>query len=82
MADHHDSHGEYKHGEMDISQHQHSYDLFANLTKWGSFHLAYLLTFLVILTCTQLGLLAAVVSAVVVAGVGFFLLRKKPDASH
>ena len=82
MADHHDSHGDYKHGEMDISQHQHSYDLFASLTKWGSLHLAYILVFLVILTCTQLGFITAFVSAVVVAAVGFFLLKKKPDASH
>lgn len=81
MADHHDNHGDYVHGEMDISQHKHSYELFAGLTKWGSLHLAYVLVFLVLLTCVPgAGFIGAAIAAVVVAAVGFFLLKKKPGA--
>ena len=83
MADHHDSHGEYKHGEMDIAQHRHSYELFATLTKWGSLQIAVLLVFLVILTCVQgAGFFTAFGVAVVVAVVGWLLLKKKADPSH
>ena len=83
MADHHDhSNDHYVHGEMDIHQNQHSYELFANLTKWCSLHIATALVFLVILTCTNLGLMTAIIAAVVVLVLGFTLLKKKPDASH
>ena len=83
MTDHHDhSSDHYVHGEMDIHQHEHSYELFANMAKWGSLHLATVLTFLVILTCTQLGFITAAIAAIIVSGVGFMLLNKKPDASH
>ena len=40
MADHHSSHNDYVHGEMDINQHRHSFELFVSLTKWCSYHLA------------------------------------------
>ncbi|EGF90243.1 bacterial aa3 type cytochrome c oxidase subunit IV family protein [Asticcacaulis biprosthecium C19] len=84
MADHHDhdSHSDYVRGEMDIHQHRGTYGLFAALTKWGSLNLAVFLTFIIILTCTKLGLIAAGVSAVVVAVVGWFLLKKKADPAH
>lgn len=82
MADHHSSHGEYKRGEMDVSQHRHSYELFANMTKWGSLLLAVLLVFIVVLTCTQLGFISAALSAIVVAVVGWLLLKKKADPAH
>lgn len=81
MADHHDD-SEYEHGQMDVHQQQHSYDLFASLTKWCSLYLAITLVFLVILTCTKLGFITALVAAVVVAAAGWFMLKKKPDASH
>jgi len=78
MADQHESTGDYIRGEMDIRQHESSYHLFNNLTKWVSLHLAVLLVFLVILTCTKLGFIAAFVSAAVLALLGFFFLSKKP----
>jgi len=84
MADHHDhdSHSDYVHGEMDIHQHRGTYELFGNLTKWGSLHLAVVLVFLVILTCTKLGLISAFVLALIVGLVGFFMLKKKAGSSH
>lgn len=81
MADQHDAHdlhGDYVHGEMDIRQHEATYHLFNNLTKWISLHLAVLLVFLVILTCTKLGFIAAFVTAIVLGLVGFFALKGKP----
>jgi hypothetical protein len=81
MADHHDD-SEYVHGQMDVHQQQHSYDLFASLTKWSCLLTAVTLVFLVILTCTQMGWLTAVIAAVVTATIGWTMLKKKPDAAH
>ncbi len=80
MADHHHDHSDYVHGEMEIHQHQSTYALFGNMTKWGSLILAVLLVFLVILTCTQMGFMTAAISAIVLAVLGWALLKKKPDA--
>jgi len=83
MADHHDhSSDDFVHGEMDVHQQQHSFDLFVNMTKWGCLFLAVALTFLVILTCTAMGWLTAAIVAIVVAVIGWFMLQKKPDAAH
>ena len=83
MADPHDhSTDDYVRGEMDVQEHQHSFELFVNMTKWGSLFIAVVLVFLVVLTCTKLGFIAAAVSAVVVAVLGWVMLKKKPDASH
>lgn len=83
MADPHDhSTDDYVRGEMDVHEHQHSFELFVNMTKWGSLIITVALVFLVVLTCTKLGFIAAAVSAVVVAVLGWVMLKKKPDASH
>ncbi|MGZ3298846.1 MAG: aa3-type cytochrome c oxidase subunit IV [Asticcacaulis sp.] len=82
MSDPHHDASDYKHGEMDIHQHVSTYNLFGALTKWGSLHLAVLLVFLVLLTCTSAGWMTALISAVIVGVVGWFMLKKKPDASH
>ncbi|MFT4075312.1 MAG: aa3-type cytochrome c oxidase subunit IV [Asticcacaulis sp.] len=81
MADSHDD-SDYVHGQMDIHQQQSSYELFTHLTKWCSLFLAVILVFLVILTCTKLGWLTALISAIVVAAVGWFMLKTKPDSAH
>lgn len=84
MSDHHDhdSHADYVHGEMDVHQHRSTYELFGNLTKWGSLNLAVVLVFTVILTCTKLGFITAAVVAVIVAIVGWVMLKKKADPAH
>ncbi len=83
MADPHDhSHDHYVHGEMDIEQHKGTYELFNNMTKWGSLILAVSLSFIVILTCTKLGVMTAGIVAVVIAIVGWTMLRKKADPAH
>lgn len=83
MADPHDhSTDDYVRGEMDVHEHQHSFELFVNMTKWGSLVISVGLVFLIVLTSTKLGFITAVVSSVVVAGLGWFMLKKKPDAGH
>ena len=84
MADHHDhSHDTYVRGEMDIEQHKSTYELFGNMTKWGSLILAVVLVFVVLLTCVKgAGVITAAIVAVVVAIVGWALLRKKADPAH
>jgi len=83
MADHHHDHSDYVHGEMDIHQNQSTYELFGNLTKWGSLIVAVALVFLVLLTCVPgAGLMTAAIVAIVLAVLGWVFLKKKPDAAH
>jgi len=82
MSDHHD-HSDYVHGKMDIHQNQSTYALFGNLTKWGSLAVAVVLVFIVLLTCVpSAGFMTAAIVAIVLAFLGWVLLKKKPDASH
>ena len=81
MADHHD-HSDYVHGEMDIEEHKSTYELFNNMAKWGSLIIAVILIFTVILTCTKLGLMTAAIAAIVVAFLGWMMLKKKADPAH
>jgi MFS superfamily sulfate permease-like transporter len=82
MSDLHD-HSDYVHGEMDIHQHQSTYALFGNLTKWGSLAVAVGLVFLVILTCVPgAGFMTAAIVAIILGVLGWVFLKKKPDAAH
>lgn len=75
MADHH-NHDDYKHGEMNIVEHEATYSAFGNLTKWGSLTVAVLLVFLVLLTCVPgAGLIGASLASVIVAALGWFALK-------
>ncbi|WP_091737017.1 aa3-type cytochrome c oxidase subunit IV [Phenylobacterium immobile] len=69
---------EYHRGEMDIQEQASTYDLFGGMTKWGSLALAALLALLVLWFCTPAGFLTGFVVAVIVAVVGFVILRGKP----
>jgi hypothetical protein len=83
MADHHHDHSDYVHGEMDIHQNQSTYELFGNLTKWGSLILAVTLVFIVLLTCVpSAGFMTAAISAIVLAVLGWIMLKKKADPAH
>jgi hypothetical protein len=83
MADHHSSSDEYHKGEMDIHMQQSSFDLFVGMTKWGSLAIAAILTFFIILFCVKdAGFFGAGAALVVVAGVGFLLLKKGADSAH
>lgn len=73
---------EYHRGEMDISEQAATYGVFMLLTKWGSLAIATALVLLVLWFCTPAGFLPGLVSSVVVAVIGVFVLRDKPDAAH
>jgi hypothetical protein len=77
-----DAPSDYHRGEMDISEHTATFHGFIALTKWGSLVSAVVLLFLVLVFCAHDALFQAVLAALVVAAVGGFLLRDKPDASH
>jgi hypothetical protein len=68
-------------GQMDISQHQASFNVFVLLTKWGSLAVAAFVLLLVLWFCTDAGFLGALFPAVVVAALGILVLRDKGDAS-
>lgn len=75
---------DYQRGEMEISEQRATFDLFMNLTKWGSLHLAAVLAFLTVLFSTEAGFFGAAFAFLVVEVIGFFMLKKKPssDAPH
>lgn len=78
MADHNSDHIK---GEMDIHEQASSYTLFGNLTKWGSLIVAVgLLFFTIWFAVSGAGFLPAAITAIIVAIIGFFLLKGKPDA--
>ncbi|MFT4091592.1 MAG: aa3-type cytochrome c oxidase subunit IV [Asticcacaulis sp.] len=78
MADHNSDHIK---GEMDIHEQVASYALFCNITKWGSLIVAVALLFFTIwFAVSGAGFLPAIITAIVVSIIGFFMLKKKPDA--
>ena len=71
----------YKHGEMNIQANKASFHAFILMSKWGSLSVATAVLFLVLWFCTSAGFLAALISGVIVAGLGYLLLRAKPKAA-
>ena len=69
--------GDYTRGEMEIDEHEKTYDGFLKMTKWGSLYLAALLVLLVLWFCTPTGFLGAIVSAVVLLVIGTLVLSEK-----
>jgi hypothetical protein len=70
----------YKHGEMDIQANKASFHAFILMSKWGSLSVAAGVLFLVLWFCTGAGFITAFISAAIVAGLGYLLLREKPKA--
>jgi hypothetical protein len=46
MAGHDDSHGDYKPGSMDMSQHQKAYAGFLTFTKWSLIGIGLIMVFM------------------------------------
>lgn len=81
MADHNS--GDYHKGEMDIHMQQSTYELFMNLTKWGSLILTVILTFFILLFAVKgAGFFPAAGVSFAIAVIGFFLLKKPADTGH
>ena len=72
---------DYHRGDQDTSDHKATYALFMNLTKWGSLLIAALLVLVVVWFCTPAGFTPGLISAVVVAVIGWLALKKKPGAA-
>jgi hypothetical protein len=68
-------------GEMDIHEQVSTFELFNNLTKWGSLFVGTLVLFLTLMFCTGAGFGGAAITAVVVVALGVFLLREKPQTA-
>lgn len=73
---------DYHRGDMDIAEHTATFKGFIALSKWGSLVLAVALIFVVLIFCTTASFFQALGAAFVVAVVGGFALRDKPDAGH
>jgi hypothetical protein len=67
-------------GEMDIAEQVSTFELFNNMTKWGSLFIGSLLMFLALWFCTGAGFMGAAITAAVMIALGVFFLRDKPEA--
>ena len=70
----------YVHGEMAINEQASTFDLFMAMTKWGSLAVAVLLVFLVMWFHPGGSFIAGLIGAVVLAVVGWFALKSKPQS--
>jgi hypothetical protein len=73
---------DYNTGDQDIREQVATFDAFGKMVKWGSLTLAALLLMLVLWFCVGAGFLAGFGAAVVLAIIGIFFLRSKPDTGH
>lgn len=70
---------DYHHGEMDVREQQSTFQLFMDMTKWGSLLTAALILFLTMLFCTRAGFPGSLAAGAVVTAVGVLLLRDKSE---
>ena len=73
---------DYHRGDMDIHEQVDTFKLVMNITKWGSLVVASFVLLLVLWFCTTAGFVTALISAGVLAALGFFFLRSRPAAGH
>jgi hypothetical protein len=64
-------------GDMDIREQRSTWDFFMGLTKWGSLVIAVLVLFLTLWFCTGAGFGGALITALIVAVLGGWVLRKR-----
>lgn len=79
MADPHhaDAHDDYVRGSQEISEQVSTFDLFINLSKWGSLAIAAVLVFLVLWFQPGGSFFGGLITAAVVLVAGVWFLRKK-----
>jgi hypothetical protein len=73
---------EYHPGDMEITEQVATFNAFGMMVKWGSLAIAVVLVMLVLWFCVGAGFLAGLGAGIVLAAVGIFFLREKPDAGH
>ena len=72
----------YVRGEVQINEQASTFKLFMSLAKWGSLAVAVSLVFLTVWFRPGGNLVAAFVSAAVLAVVGFVALKPRPTQAH
>jgi len=72
---------EFHHGEMDIHAQQATFQAVMTATKWSSLAVVVGVLFFTLWFCTDAGFLTALVSAIVLMGVGIVGLRSR-SPSH
>jgi hypothetical protein len=83
MAEAHDYHGEdYHRGEMDIAEQASTFHGFIMLSKWGSLVLASVLTFFILWLCAHASFIASFIVGVLLAVIGYFVLREGKPSAH
>ena len=78
----HETPSTYSSGDQDIAEHEATFGAVMGLTKWGSLAVASFLILLVFWFCTPAGFLTGLIVAVIVAGLGGFVLSRKPAHGH
>jgi hypothetical protein len=73
---------EYHTGDQDISEQVSTFHLVGGLLKWGSLAIAVVVTMATLWFCTQAGFFTGLGVGVVLAAVGIYFLRSKPEAEH
>jgi multisubunit Na+/H+ antiporter MnhG subunit len=66
---------DYHRGEMDVHMQLDTYHRVMAMTKWGSLVTGDAILFLVLWFCTGAGFMGALITGVIVAAIGVFLLR-------
>lgn len=77
MADHAT---DYHRGHMDIREQKSTFELFINMTKWGSLNIAALLVLITLWFCTDAGFVGGAAAAIVLVVLGVVFLREKKGA--
>ena len=73
---------DYRHGDMNVTEQQATYELVMGMTKWGSLTIAAGALFLVLWFCTATGFLGAAATGIVVLALGITFLRSRPEGGH
>ena len=73
---------DYRHGEMEISEHARTYRAFGNMAKWCSLHIAVLVVMLVLWFCLGASFLGGLIPGVILLALGVTFLRATPVRDH
>jgi hypothetical protein len=73
---------EYHSGDQDVSEQVATFSAFGKLMKWGSLTIAVLLLTLILWFVLNAGFFGGLVPGVLVAAVGVYFLRSKPQPAH
>ena len=74
MAEHHGAETGVA-AKMDYREHDKTYNLFLNLVKFGSVFVVSILLFMMVALLSSAGLIAAILTFLIVNAVGFYAMR-------